>query len=149
MYSLSGATVDGFDRNNTSLNNVKLNIGTTTITWKATDVNGNVSTCSTNITVTGNPGHYYGREDESAPSLQVKVAPNPTSNYFTVNFVSDKPANINIVVVDVMGRTVEEVRDILPNSTLQIGGKYHPGVYIVQAVQGSDAVALKLIKEGN
>ena len=149
MYSIRGATVAGVNNRNTSLNKVKLNIGTTTVTWKATDVNGNVSTCSTQITVNGNPGHYFGREDYSAPSLQVKVAPNPTSNYFTLKFLSESPANINIVIVDVMGRTVEEVRNILPNSTLQIGSSYHPGIYVVQAVQENDAVSLKLIKEGN
>ncbi|HEY5390774.1 MAG TPA: Ig-like domain-containing protein, partial [Hanamia sp.] len=148
VYSLSGATVDGFDRDNTSLNNVRLNIGITTITWKATDVNGNVSTCSSTVTVNGNGNpKNFGRIAE--PSLSVKVAPNPTSNYFTLQFKSESIEKVNMKVVDVTGRTVEEIRNIWPNSTIQIGGKYHPGIYLVKAIQGTESVSLKLIKEGN
>jgi hypothetical protein len=141
IYSLSGATVDGFDNNNRSLNNVRLNIGTTTITWRATDVNGNVSTCSTVVTVTGNPGF------KSIEPLSVKVAPNPSPNYFTLIFKSQKPEKIKLNVVDVMGRSVEKLIDILPNGTVQIGGKYRPGIYMAEATQGKDAVVIKLIKE--
>ncbi|MGN6531341.1 MAG: Ig-like domain-containing protein [Ginsengibacter sp.] len=146
VYSLSGATVDGFESDNTSLNNVSLNVGTTTVTWKATDVNGNVSTCSTNITVSANPGHRFMAS--KAPTLKVKVAPNPTSNYFTLKFSSESAENVKIIVTDELGRTVEQMSNIWPNSNLQIGGKYHPGVYIVQAIQGDYMIPLKLIKEG-
>ena len=44
---------------------------------------------------------------------------------------------------------VEKMTDITPNSTVQIGGKYRPGIYMVQAIQGQQTVVLKLIKEGN
>ncbi len=153
IYSLSGATNDGFDRHNTSLNNVRLNVGTTTITWQATDVNGNVSTCTTQVTVTGNSDNHRdaasAKTEDMMPSpLTVKVAPNPTSNYFTLQLNSGSTQKINLVVADVMGRTVEEVTDILPNGTIQIGSSYHPGFYVVQAVQGNDVVVVKLIKEG-
>ena len=148
IYSLSGATVDGFERDNRSLNNVRLNIGTTTITWKATDVNGNVSTCSTDVTVYGNPGHDFGRNYDDGSTLKVKVAPNPTSDYFTLKFSSESSENVNVNVTDVLGRTVEQITDIWSNGTLQIGEKYHPGIYIVQAIQGDHTVSLKLIKEG-
>jgi hypothetical protein len=159
IYSLSGATVDAFEGDNTSLNNVRLNVGTTTITWKATDVNGNVSTCTTVVTVVNS-----GNNDpdivqpplnpklallDATPSLSATVAPNPSSNYFTLTLKSVNPGKIKLNVVDIMGRTIEIITDILPNGTVQIGGKYHPGVYMVQAVQGQQAVVLKLIKEGN
>ncbi len=146
VYSLSGATTDGFDSHNTSLNNVKLNAGITTITWKATDVNGNVSTCSFNVTVTGSGNSFY-RKVEDAP-LKVKVAPNPSSFYFTLQFESEKTEKINLTVVDIMGRTIEQIKGVNPNSNLQIGSKYRPGTYVVHAVQGNDVVSLKLIKEG-
>ena len=38
----------------TTLNGVSFNLGTTTVTWTATDNNGNVSTCSFNVTVVDN-----------------------------------------------------------------------------------------------
>jgi uncharacterized protein YjdB len=151
IYSLSGATVDGFDRNNTSLNNVRLNVGTTTVTWKATDVNGNVSTCSFVVTVTGHSSFRNSNEKtaNTDPSLTVKVAPNPTSNYFTLQLNSRSTEKVNLSVVDVTGRMVEQMKGIWPNSSLQIGEKYHPGIYLLRVVQGDDIVDLKLIKEGN
>jgi hypothetical protein len=163
IYSLSGATNDAFESENTSLNNVRLNVGTTTITWKATDVNGNVSTCSTTVTVT-NSGNGNDRDNANpatapsqsnpklemfAASLTVNVAPNPTSSYFTLTLKSIGTEKVKISVVDAVGRPIEKIVDILPNSTLQIGGKYHPGIYMVQAIQGQQTVVLKLIKEGN
>ncbi len=158
IYSLSGATVDGFDNNNRSLNNVKLNEGTTTITWRATDVNGNVSTCSSTVTVTHNgnsanppevPAQSNPKLEMFATGLTVNAAPNPTSNYFTLSLRSIGTEKIKLAVVDLMGRTIEKITDITPNSTIQIGGMYHPGVYMVQAIQGQQIVVLKLIKEGN
>jgi uncharacterized protein YjdB len=146
VYSLSGATTDGFDRRNTSLSRVKLNVGTTTITWKATDVNGNVSTCSFTVTVTGNGNNFYRKTEEI--SLKVKAAPNPSSYYFTLQFESESREKVNLTVVDITGRTIEQMKGIDPNGTVQIGSKYRPGTYIVHAVQGNNTVSVKLIKEG-
>src|SRR5665213_751677 len=104
IYSLSGATTTGFNANNTSLNNVKLNIGTTIITWKATDVNGNVSTCSSTVTVSGddddNHHGYYGRMNSNNAVLTVKAAPNPTSYYFTLQINSESTEMVKLTVVD-------------------------------------------------
>ena len=50
-YVLSGATTG----NGTSLNNVNLNVGTTTVTWTATDINNNSSTCFFEVNVTQAP----------------------------------------------------------------------------------------------
>ena len=92
IYSLSGATVDGFDNDNRSLNNVKLNVGTTTITWKATDVNGNVSTCTTQVTVSSSlvasPELSKVAPDQAPAAFTVRVMPNPSPNYFTLDFKS-------------------------------------------------------------
>ncbi|MGH2563531.1 MAG: Ig-like domain-containing protein, partial [Ginsengibacter sp.] len=158
IYSLSGATNDGFDNNNRSLNNVRFNEGTTTVTWRATDVNGNVSTCSFTVTVTHSGSSANPPEDQSqsnakmelfAAGLTLNAAPNPTSSYFTLSLRSIGTEKIKLNVVDLMGRTIEKITDITPNTTVQIGGKYHPGIYMVQAVQGQQTVVLKLIKEGN
>lgn len=50
IYTLSGATT-GSGLNDASGND--FNLGTTMLTYTATDVNGNTSTCTTNITVNG------------------------------------------------------------------------------------------------
>ena len=50
-YTLSGTT----SGSGTSLANVGFNVGTTTVTWTATDLNGNSSNCSFNVEVSEEP----------------------------------------------------------------------------------------------
>ena len=38
--------------------------------------------------------------------------------------------------------------DVPANSTLQVGGKYRPGIYLVEIMQGKEKQVLKLMKEG-
>ncbi len=147
-HSLSGATVDHFE--SSPLSSEKLNIGTTTITWRATDVNGNVSTCSTQVTVTAahgaaNPADFAAANPQP---LTVKVAPNPSSFYFTLAVNSESPEKVALSVTDLLGRPVQKIDNITPGSTIQIGGKYRPGIYIVHLSQGQQSISLKLIKEG-
>ena len=75
--------------------------------------------------------------------------PNPTSNYFTLQFNSQSYEKFKITVIDVIGRMIEQKPDVPANSTLQLGSKYHPGVYIAEILQGKNKVVLRLIKEGN
>lgn len=155
IYSLSGATVKAFSSNNTKLNSEKFNIGTTTITWKAIDVNGNESTCTTIVTV--NQGNFFrgatGLSAEATtasdhPQLKVTVAPNPTSYYFTLGFHSPGNGKIGLTVTDLAGKIIEQRSDIPANSTLQLGTGYHNGVYIAHIIQGKEKVTLRLIKGG-
>ena len=75
--------------------------------------------------------------------------PNPTTNYFTLQFNSISYEKLKITVIDVTGRVVEQNPDVPANSTLQLGNKYHPGVYIAEILQGKNKIVLRLIKEGN
>ena len=148
-HGLSGATVDHFE--SSPLSNEKLNIGITTITWRATDVNGNVSTCTTQVTVTASGSNSPAAQPElplADQSLAVKVAPNPATSYFTLSFQSVAKEKIKINIVDVSGRNKERFTEIWPNSTLQVGASYRPGVYFAEVTQGNQKVILKLIKEG-
>ncbi|MEP6951038.1 MAG: T9SS type A sorting domain-containing protein, partial [Ginsengibacter sp.] len=159
VYSLSGATTVAFDGANTSLAGKPLNVGTTTITWTATDANDNVTTCSTVVTVTANGvvapalvSKLQGENRVSEPkavSFTVKVMPNPTTTYFTLQFNSPGYEKLKITVIDITGRVVEQNPNVPANSTLQIGNSYHPGVYIAEILQGKNKIVLRLIKEGN
>jgi len=80
--------------------------------------------------------------------LSVKVAPNPTSYYFTLGLQSLSKENIKLVVTDITGRVIEQRTDVPANSTIQLGSSYHPGIYIAQFLQGTDRVTIRLIKEG-
>jgi hypothetical protein len=142
MYQLSGATVDGFESG--SLSRERLNVGVTTITWKATDVNGNVSTCSTQVTVTSGSQRTSGSQP-----FTVSVAPNPSSNVFTLKFNNVSNEDMKLVMSDVFGRVIEKRTGVAANSSLQIGGGYLPGIYLVEVIQGTEKQTLKLIKAGN
>jgi hypothetical protein len=84
----------------------------------------------------------------AAGKLSVKVMPNPTSYYFTLELKSLSNENIKVTVTDVTGRIIEEKTDIPANSTIQLAGNYHPGIYIAAFQQGNDKVTIRLIKEG-
>ena len=53
-YTLSGVTTGGGTISSTSLANVDLQLGTTTVLWTAVDTAGNTTTCSYTITVNDN-----------------------------------------------------------------------------------------------
>jgi hypothetical protein len=78
--------------------------------------------------------------------LTVKVAPNPTSFYFTLGFQSGSSEKMKLIVTDVTGRIIEQRSDVPANSTLQLGSRYHFGVYFAEIVQGKERVTLRLIK---
>jgi hypothetical protein len=80
--------------------------------------------------------------------LSIKVMPNPTSYYFTLILKSLSRENVKLTVTDATGRIIEQRSSVSANSTLQLGGQYHPGIYIAEFIQGNDRVTLRLIKEG-
>jgi hypothetical protein len=80
--------------------------------------------------------------------LTVKAMPNPSPYQFTLVLKSLSKEKLILTVTDITGRTIEQRTDIPANSTIQLGGHYHPGVYIAQFLQGDDKVTLRLIKGG-
>ncbi|MGZ3963139.1 MAG: HYR domain-containing protein, partial [Flavisolibacter sp.] len=103
-YSLSGATNAAYNTANTSLSGVKLNVGTTTITWQATDASGNSSTCTTVVTVnkrqtkiiyTSSFGNQYSDVATATATLSYNAAASPGD---PVNWqpLSGRPVTFNI-----------------------------------------------------
>ena len=162
-YSLSGATVAGYNARKNTLAQEKLNIGTTTITWRATDESNNVSTCTTVVTITRTQSNnvttgpsvitntFSGTTpaSEKTNSISAKVIPNPTVSYFTIELKSNSMEKLSITVVDVAGRKIDQKINVQPNSTLQLGSNYEKGIYFAEVIQGKEKVMLKLIKAGN
>jgi hypothetical protein len=74
--------------------------------------------------------------------------PNPSPYQFTLVLKSLSKEKLILTVTDITGRVIEQRTDIPANSTIQLGGHYHPGVYIAQFLQGNDKVTTRLIKEG-
>jgi uncharacterized delta-60 repeat protein len=79
-------------------------------------------------------------------SLEVTVAPNPSSYHFTLVIKSNSRETLSLRVADAIGRPIERRSGIAPNSTLQLGHVYRPGTYIVEIVQGNQRRYLKLVK---
>jgi Secretion system C-terminal sorting domain len=89
------------------------------------------------------------QEVEKPGPLNVSVSPNPTSYYFNLRLKSTSNKKVKITVVDIAGRVIEQRIDVPANSTLQLGNRYHPGIYIAEILQGKEKVVLRLIKGGN
>jgi hypothetical protein len=109
-----------------------------TITITAIDESGNQSAEQVTVSVPK-------EKADKKIKLKVKVMPNPTKTYFTlqVRSKSDKP--ITMQVFDHFGR-VQEVRRLYADATIQLGDGYIPGVYLVKLTQGKEEVNLKLLK---
>lgn len=81
----------------------------------------------------------------SSNKLRLTALPNPSSRYFTLVSKSGSDKKIEIRITDQLGRRLEN-KIMTPNSYLQVGFGYRPGIYYVEAVQGKEQVTLKLIK---
>ena len=149
-------------------------VGTSTITWTVTDVNGNKSTCITTVTVSNNTCNNDSREyvtdqnpqpgkeqtkttaansgNNSKGSLfisdvfKVIVAPNPSTTDFRLHVQSSSNAPINIQVTDAVGRVLAVITSVHSNSEVTFGLNYRGGSYFAEVVQGANHKTVKLIK---
>ena len=79
--------------------------------------------------------------------LSLKVIPNPTTNYFNLKLNSASREKITVKVLDVSGRVVDIRNNIAANSTLELGNKYHNGLYFAEVMQGTYRVVVRLLKQ--
>ena len=83
----------------------------------------------------------------NAVSFGLKASPNPTADQFTLqvatNNVKDK---ISVRIMDFSGRQVEVRNNVSAGQVIQIGAGYKPGTYIAELIQGTERVAVKLVK---
>ena len=80
--------------------------------------------------------------------ISIKVLPNPASYYFTMGIQSTNKEKVKLTILDITGRVIEQRTDVIANGVLQLGHKYHPGIYIAEIIQGNERIILRLIKEG-
>lgn len=86
--------------------------------------------------------------EQSIGKLVIKAYPNPSNNYFTISLQgSETLATMNLRVMDVLGRTVEQKNNLQSNEALQIGKNYQRGIYFVEVSNGTDKTILKLVKQ--
>lgn len=92
---------------------------------------------------------YYKQGRTADKRLVIKVRPNPSADQFILLIQSTTDQPLRISVTDNNGRIVETRNNVMPNSTVTIGGNYPTGMYYVVVVQGNVKQTVKLLKIGN
>jgi hypothetical protein len=126
--------------------------GTRTVEQKLDGGNLKVSGGSFSTGSTVSTGTKVATEVQEQPivsALTLKVLPNPSTTYFTLQTLSNNDLPVDIRVIDIYGRTIEARKGLSANGTLQIGHQYRPGSYFVEVIQGSQRRSAKLIKSAN
>ncbi|RYE55439.1 MAG: T9SS type A sorting domain-containing protein [Sphingobacteriales bacterium] len=78
--------------------------------------------------------------------LRLEVYPNPTTTIFTLSLQSRSAAPVQLRVIDVLGRIVEQKQNLPANGSLQIGSHYGSGIYFIELLQGKKRKQLTVIK---
>ncbi len=142
------------------------NLGVSTITWTVKDVNGNISTCTTTVTVVAttdpicSPPPFTGTEKVTTPAitiipkypgkelpgLSISAWPNPTSSYFNLKVNSPVKETVQIRMYDMTGKMVQVKRGAA-GDTYILGEGVVSGMYIVEVSQGDKKERVKLVKQ--
>ena len=78
--------------------------------------------------------------------LRVNAYPNPTGSHFTLAVQSRLNEPMQLRVMDVLGRVVEQRNSLPANQLIEIGAQYRPGIFFIQLLQGGKTKQLKLEK---
>jgi DNA-binding beta-propeller fold protein YncE len=84
-------------------------------------------------------------DEELVTGMMVKVFPNPSSSYFTLQVLSDKNEAVEIRVMDMQGRKIYSKRGL--QGSYSFGNDFVSGMYIVEVVQGDRKQVLKMTKQ--
>lgn len=136
-------------------------VGTTYVTWEATDVSGNVSTAVQKVVVKVSStrrksnaiepgvlvsGKSFNEAEPLPEELKIIVAPNPSAAYFTLKLESKYNTPMMLRVTDALGRVVDAKSKLTANTILQIGHNYQAGSYFAEVIQGPQRRVVQLIK---
>jgi len=115
--------------------------------------------------VPGHPLDHLGRCDQYCPgngpqggegtgelivsadqSISTIVYPNPFTYDFTVTVETESQEPIQVIIYDLTGRRLQELKDILPNTPLTVANNLQDGIYILYIQQGDQIQKVKIIK---
>jgi hypothetical protein len=121
-------------------------VGTTTVTYRATDMAGNMATRSFTVTVVDTTNTCAGTNSRLVPgnsngAYEVKVYPNPNNGSFIVElpYLVDDKAQTQITVTDAQGKLITR-RIVTGKDGNKIGfnlSNIARGMYFVEVVQGN------------
>ncbi|MCU0395342.1 MAG: T9SS type A sorting domain-containing protein, partial [Chitinophagaceae bacterium] len=83
------------------------------------------------------------------PTLDIRVSNNPATSHtsFRLQVISNNAERVNLRIVDITGRAVESFQSVAPGSTIETGSGWIKGLYLLEAMQGSRRVTVKLLKQ--
>jgi len=127
--------------------------GTTTVSATASNGVSPDATCTFTVTVVCGGGPVTTTAglltEQTNGEFNLTARPNPSVNYFILYVKSSNLHPVTIKVMDMLGRVVSVRSNVAPNSTIDVGHQYMPGIYLVQAIQGKQIVTLKLVKQAH
>ncbi|MBK8493630.1 MAG: HYR domain-containing protein [Chitinophagaceae bacterium] len=136
----------------------RFNQGVSTILWTVKDSHGNISTCTTVITVvaTSNPictpppftekGANPKFIEAGVSGLSIMAWPNPTVNYFNLRVTSQAKENVVIRMFDMAGKQVQVKRGA-SGDTYILGEGVVSGMYFIEVSQGGKTARTKVVKQ--
>ena len=75
----------------------------------------------------------------------VQVLPNPSTSVFTLQIETVQTMPMNLRVLDIQGRVLEQRSNISPTQKLTIGEGFHSGIYFAEITQGTERKVIKLL----
>ncbi len=133
------------------------NLGVSTIKWTVKDSHGNISTCTTVVTIvaTTNPlcaplpltGPVVNPKytEPEVSGLSITAWPNPTVTYFNLKVKSPVKETVIIRMYDMAGKLME-IKSGVPGDNFIIGERVRSGMYIIEVSQGANKQKVKLVK---
>jgi hypothetical protein len=120
-----------------------------TITVTCTDAAGNRSSKSTTVTVPHDNRSESARNNpaiESAGSTIVRIVPNPSRSYFTINIQNSSTEKFSLRLFDVLGRTIEARNNLSGNQVVTMGQNLGAGIYFIELNQGKESKQWKVVR---
>lgn len=85
--------------------------------------------------------------DDIEMSTLIRVYPNPSTNYFTMNIQTNNKEKISVRLIDMMGRVVEVRNNLSGTQSLKMGNNLRSGIYVAEIKQGEETQQVKLVKQ--
>jgi hypothetical protein len=81
-------------------------------------------------------------------SSVVRVYPNPSNNYFSINIqAASSTDRISVRLLDMTGKRLELKDGLSGSQTITMGQNLKPGIYIIQVTQGNESKLIKVIRQ--
>jgi hypothetical protein len=77
--------------------------------------------------------------------MGIVASPNPSSSYFNIQ-INNTSKHLDIKVMDMMGRTVQQIKNASADQLIRIGDNYEPGMYFIEVTTDKEKITLKIVK---